>query len=218
MRWVRTNDCLSWSQMTLKTMQPALYCLHPMGTLTGCTDKATLAAGRLSDVQGTEFKFAMKTLDKQEMQERNKVQRVLTESLILSKVDHPFLPTVYCTLQTDTHLHFVMEFCDGGELYALLNSQPKKRLKEAHVRFYTAEVLLALQYLHLLGFVYRDLKPENILLQGSGHVLVTDFDLSYSKGQTTARVEKVMTSRVSDGCKARCEGQRSQQSRRCCWQ
>ena len=62
-----------------------------------------------SFLQGTEFKFAMKTLDKQEMAERNKVQRVLTESHILSLVDHPFLPTVYCTLQTETHLHFVME-------------------------------------------------------------------------------------------------------------
>ena len=80
--------------------------------------------------QGTEYKFAMKTLDKHEMQERNKVQRVLTEAQVLSVVDHPFLPTLYCTLQTDTHLHFVMEFCDGGELYGLLNSQPKKRLKE----------------------------------------------------------------------------------------
>jgi serine/threonine protein kinase len=143
-------------------------------------------------LQGTEFKFAMKTLDKQEMAERNKIQRVLTEVQVLSSVDHPFLPTLYCTLQTNTHLHFVMEFCDGGELYALLNSQPKKRLKEAHVRFYISEVLLALQYLHLLGYVYRDLKPENILLQGSGHVLLTDFDLSYSKGVTTPRVERIM--------------------------
>lgn len=151
----------------------------------------------LVQLQGTEFKFAMKTLDKQEMQDRNKVQRVLTECTILSMVDHPFLPTVYCILQTDTHLHFVMEYCDGGELYALLNSQPKKRLKEAHVRFYAAEVLLALQYLHLLGFVYRDLKPENILLHGSGHVLVTDFDLSYAKGVTNVRVEKVMSEHVN---------------------
>lgn len=54
---------------------------------------------------------------------------------VLSAVDHPFLPTLYCTLQTDTHLHFVMEFCDGGELYGLLNSQPKKRLKEVRVFF-----------------------------------------------------------------------------------
>ncbi len=49
--------------------------------------------------QGTEFKFAMKTLDKHEMAERNKVQRVLTEAQVLNIVDHPFLPTLYCTLQ-----------------------------------------------------------------------------------------------------------------------
>ena len=59
-----------------------------------------------------------------------------------------------------------------------------------------SEVLVALQYLHLLGYVYRDLKPENILLHGSGHVLLTDFDLSYGKGVTTPRIEKVLT-RVS---------------------
>nr|AML76342.1 putative LOV domain-containing protein [Chloromonas rosae] len=145
----------------------------------------------LVQLQGTEYKFAMKTLDKHEMQERNKVQRVLTEEQILTLVDHPFLATLFVTIQTDTHLHFVMEFCEGGELYGLLNSQPKKRLKEAHVRVYAAEVLLALQYLHLLGFVYRDLKPENILLHSSGHVLLTDFDLSYSKGTVTPRVERI---------------------------
>lgn len=148
-------------------------------------------------LQGTEFKFAMKTLDKYEMQERNKVQRVMTEATILEQVDHPFLATLYCIIQTDTHLHFVMEYCDGGELYGLLNSQPKKRLKEAHVRQYAAEVLLALQYLHLLGYLYRDLKPENILLHGSGHILVTDFDLSYGKGQTVPRIERVPRARKS---------------------
>ncbi len=67
----------------------------------------------LSLVQGTDYKFAMKTLDKYEMQERNKVARVLTECGILGAVDHPFLATLYCTIQTDTHLHFVMEYCDG---------------------------------------------------------------------------------------------------------
>ena len=64
---------------------------------------------------------------------------------------------------------------------------------QAHVKFYVSEVLVALQYLHLLGYVYRDLKPENILLHGSGHVLLTDFDLSYGKGITTPRIEKVLS-------------------------
>uniref|UniRef100_A0A126X1F8 non-specific serine/threonine protein kinase n=1 Tax=Oedogonium foveolatum TaxID=321584 RepID=A0A126X1F8_9CHLO len=144
----------------------------------------------LVQLQGQEHQFAMKTLDKWEMQERNKIQRVLTEVQILNQVDHPFLATLYCTIQTETHLHFIMEYCEGGELYGLLHSQPRKRLKESQVKFYAAEVLVALQYLHLLGYVYRDLKPENILLHSSGHVLLTDFDLSYAKGTTTPVLEE----------------------------
>lgn len=133
---------------------------------------------------GVEYKFALKSLEKQEMMDRNKIGRVKTEEQILADIDHPFLARCYAQLQTDTHLHFLLEFCSGGELYALLNSQPGKRLPESAVKFYAVEVLLALQYLHLKGFAYRDLKPENILLHESGHIKLTDFDLSYALGQT----------------------------------
>ncbi|KAK9905733.1 hypothetical protein WJX75_005338 [Coccomyxa subellipsoidea] len=142
------------------------------------------------ELQDGSGRYAMKTLEKAEMLERNKVMRVLTEAKILSVVDHPFLASLYGTIVTDTHLHFLMQICEGGELYALLTSQPSKRFKESHVRFYTAEVLIALQYLHLMGFVYRDLKPENILLHSSGHILLTDFDLSYCQGSTEVKFEK----------------------------
>ena len=150
-------------------------------------------------LKGTNVLYAMKVLEKAEMVERNKLHRVRTEDTILSAVDHPFVATLFTSFQTSTSLHFVMEvraaarfrarasalrpripqFCAGGELFELLHKQPNKRFTEAHARFYTAEVLLALQYLHLLGFIYRDLKPENVLLQGTGHVLLTDFDLSF---------------------------------------
>ncbi|KAG7671346.1 hypothetical protein Ndes2526B_g02155 [Nannochloris sp. 'desiccata'] len=133
-------------------------------------------------------RYALKSLEKSEMVERNKVGRVRTEEKILASIDHPFLATCYAQLQTDTHLHFVLEYCSGGELYALLNAQPGKRLPEDAVRFYASEVLLALQYLHLQGFVYRDLKPENILLHASGHIKLTDFDLSYCQGKTTPKL------------------------------
>eukprot|EP00873_Tetraselmis_striata_P009108 jgi/Tetstr1/429372/TSEL_019286.t1 len=151
----------------------------------GLVDLVTLA--------GTNHEFAMKSLDKKEMIERNKIGRVQTEQAILASVDHPFLATLYCTLDTPSHLHFILQICAGGELYGLLNAQPKKRLREAHVRFYIAEVLLALQYLHLLGYIYRDLKPENILLHGSGHVMLTDFDLSFGKGMTEPKMQKTVT-------------------------
>lgn len=87
-------------------------------------------------------RYAMKTLEKEEMLERNKVMRVLTEEQILQAVDHPFLASLAGTIETSTHLHFLMEFCEGGELYAMLTSKPMKRLKESHVRFYCAEVSL----------------------------------------------------------------------------
>lgn len=119
------------------------------------------------------------SLNKQEMLDRNKTNRIRTEDTILSTVDHPFLATLYTSFQSDKHLYFVMEHCAGGELYDLLLRQPNKRFPEKHAKFYAAEVLLALQYLHLMGYIYRDLKPENVLVHGSGHIVLTDFDLSY---------------------------------------
>ncbi len=102
----------------------------------------------------------MKTLEKAEMLERNKVMRVLTEAKILSVVDHPFLASLYGTIVTDTHLHFLMQICEGGELYALLTSQPSKRFKESHVRFYTAEVPPPTITISLL---FIDGGPEHIM-------------------------------------------------------
>ena len=89
---------------------------------------------------GLSFRFAMKTLEKEEMMERNKIMRVLTEEQILQTVDHPFLASLAGTIETNTHLHFLMEYCEGGELYAHLTSRPMKRFKESHMRFYCSEV------------------------------------------------------------------------------
>jgi non-specific serine/threonine protein kinase len=133
----------------------------------------------LVQLAGTDAKFAMKILVKQEMHDRNKLHRVRTEGQILETVDHPFVATLYSAFQTDTHLYFVLEYCEGGELYETLQKEPEKRFSEPVAKFYAAEVLVALQYLHLMGFIYRDLKPENILLRRDGHIIVTDFDLSY---------------------------------------
>jgi phototropin len=129
--------------------------------------------------QDRDVLFALKILTKQEIIDRNKLNRLNTESTILNQVDHPFVATLFASFHTPTHAYFVMEYCEGGELYEHLQKIPSKRLSEEATRFYAAEVLLALQYLHLLGFVYRDLKPENVLLRNNGHVVITDFDLSF---------------------------------------
>lgn len=93
---------------------------------------------------------------------------------------HPFIVSLHHTFQTHAHLYFCMEYCAGGEFYRALQLLPGKSLCEADARFYAAEVTCALEFLHLMGFIYRDLKPENILLHSSGHIMLADFDLSKS--------------------------------------
>lgn len=139
-------------------------------------------------LKGTDKLYAMKVLTKEEMVSRNKVKRVMTEREILATANHPFIVTMYASFQTADRLCFVMEYCAGGEFFRVLQKQPKKRLKEEAVRFYAAEVLLALEYLHHMGFIYRDLKPENILMRDNGHIALTDFDLSKQAHAVSPRV------------------------------
>ncbi|KAK1866275.1 hypothetical protein I4F81_008795 [Pyropia yezoensis] len=129
-------------------------------------------------LKGTTKLYAMKVLTKEEMIARNKVKRVLTEREILATANHPFIITMFASFQTSSRLCFVMEYAAGGEFFKVLQRQPNKRLREDAARFYAAEVTLALEYLHHMGFIYRDLKPENILMRANGHIAVGDFDLS----------------------------------------
>ncbi|GJU84773.1 serine/threonine-protein kinase D6PK-like protein [Tanacetum coccineum] len=77
----------------------------------------------------------------------------------------------------DTGTMYLAELV-GGDLHVLRQKQPDRYYHEQAARFYVAEVLIALEYLHMLGIVYRDLKPENILVRQDGHIMLTDFDLS----------------------------------------
>ncbi|KAJ9564654.1 hypothetical protein OSB04_000620 [Centaurea solstitialis] len=133
----------------------------------------------LVELKGTGELFAMKAMDKAVMLNRNKVHRACIEREIIALLDHPFLPTLYTSFQTPTHVCLITDFCPGGELFALLDKQPLKLFREESARFYAAEVVIGLEYLHCLGIIYRDLKPENILLQIDGHVVLSDFDLSF---------------------------------------
>lgn len=133
----------------------------------------------LVELRDTGELFAMKAMDKSVMLNRNKVHRACAEREILSMLDHPFLPTLYASFQTKTHICLVTDFCPGGELFLLLDRQPLKVFREETAKFYVAEVVVALEYLHCQGIVYRDLKPENVLLQKNGHIILTDFDLSF---------------------------------------
>lgn len=100
-------------------------------------------------------------LSKKEMIERKKIKRALTEQEILATSNHPFIVTLYHSFQSEEYLYFCMEYCMGGEFFRALQTRPGKCLPEDGSRFYAAEVVAALEYLHLNGFIYRDLKPES---------------------------------------------------------
>ncbi|KAE9585727.1 hypothetical protein Lal_00010071 [Lupinus albus] len=166
--WKSINKILeSGEQIGLKHFRP----VKPLGS--GDTGSVHLV-----ELSGTGEYFAMKAMDKGVMLNRNKVHRACTEREILDMLDHPFLPALYASFQTKTHVCLITDYCSGGELFMVLDQQPKKVLKEDAVRFYAAEVVIALEYLHCQGIIYRDLKPENVLIQSNGHVSLTDFDLS----------------------------------------
>lgn len=141
----------------------------------GCGD---IGSVYLSELSSTRCYFAMKVMDKASLASRKKLTRAQTEREILQLLDHPFLPTLYTHFETDRFSCLVMEYCPGGDLHTLRQRQPGKHFSEYAARFYAAEVLLALEYLHMLGVVYRDLKPENVLVRDDGHIMLSDFDLS----------------------------------------
>ncbi|KAK1359468.1 D6 protein kinase like 2 [Heracleum sosnowskyi] len=133
---------------------------------------------QLAELIGTKSYFAIKVMDKGNLAGRKKLLRAQTEKEILQSLDHPFLPTLYSHFETENFSFLVMEFCPGGDLHALRQKQPGKYFSEHAARFYVAEVLLAMEYLHMLGIIYRDLKPENVLVREDGHIMLSDFDLS----------------------------------------
>ncbi|CAI9100202.1 OLC1v1037145C1 [Oldenlandia corymbosa var. corymbosa] len=136
--------------------------------------------------------YAMKVVDREALAIRKKLMRADMEKVILAMLDHPFLPTLYADFDASHYSCLVMEFCPGGDLHASRQRQPGKRFSISSAKFYGAETLLALEYLHMLGIVYRDLKPENVLVREDGHIMLSDFDLSLKSDV----VPKVIKSKV----------------------
>jgi protein-serine/threonine kinase len=120
--------------------------------------------------------YAMKMLRKEHIVKRNQVEHTQAERNVLQMVKHPFIVELMAAFQTPKKLHFVLEFCSGGELFFHLSRAG--RFSEGRTKFYASEILMALQYLHTMNIIYRDLKPENLLLDCLGHAKITDFGLS----------------------------------------
>ncbi|XP_073125265.1 protein kinase G11A-like [Henckelia pumila] len=162
-----------------------------------------LGSGDIGTVYLVELKgskgcvFAAKMMDREELACRNKEGRAGTEREILEMLDHPFLPFLYTTIECPRWSCLLTEFCPGGDLHILRQRQPEKRFHEDAVRFYASEVIVALEYLHMLGVVYRDLKPENVLVKSDGHIMLTDFDLSLKCDDSTSSKPQIVYDRLN---------------------
>eukprot|EP00591_Stephanopyxis_turris_P007157 CAMPEP_0195529954 /NCGR_PEP_ID=MMETSP0794_2-20130614/32634_1 /TAXON_ID=515487 /ORGANISM="Stephanopyxis turris, Strain CCMP 815" /LENGTH=600 /DNA_ID=CAMNT_0040661341 /DNA_START=129 /DNA_END=1931 /DNA_ORIENTATION=+ len=123
--------------------------------------------------------FAMKILRKAHLVKRRQIERTKTERKVLAVADHPFIMKLHFAFQTEDKLYLVLDYCPGGELFFHLSRY--RRFPERVARFYSAELVLAIDHLHQKGIIYRDLKPENVLLDAEGHVKLGDFGLAKDK-------------------------------------
>ncbi|VEL29075.1 unnamed protein product, partial [Protopolystoma xenopodis] len=121
----------------------------------------------------TGVEYAMKVVDKQHVFRCKAVDSVMMEKEVLKRTNHPFIVRVYYTFQDSFRLYYVLEYARRGELLTYLN-----RLTSLNVectKFYSAEILSALNYLHSCSIIHRDLKPENVLLTEDMHIKLADF-------------------------------------------
>ncbi|WEW55943.1 Cytochrome c oxidase subunit 1 [Emydomyces testavorans] len=119
--------------------------------------------------------FALKILRKADVIELKQVEHVRNENKALHAVaGHPFITTLVASFSDDQCLYMLLDYCPGGEIFSFLRRV--RRFSESTAKFYAAEIVLILEYLHdVQGVAYRDLKPENILLDAEGHLKLVDF-------------------------------------------
>ncbi|XP_026883744.2 serine/threonine-protein kinase LATS2 [Electrophorus electricus] len=119
--------------------------------------------------------YAMKTLRKKDVLNRNQVAHVKAERDILAEADNEWVVRLYYSFQDRDSLYFVMDYIPGGDMMSLLIRMGV--FPEPLARFYVAELTLAIESVHKMGFIHRDIKPDNILIDLDGHIKLTDFGL-----------------------------------------
>lgn len=126
--------------------------------------------------KNTGSRYALKAVSKLELKRNQQYKYIVAESRIQKSIDHPFIVKLYWAFQTPNNVYLVFEYCPYSDMSKLISKG--KPLPEAIVKFYIAEILLAIEYLHSLDIVYRDLKPQNILIDEFYHAKLGDFGLA----------------------------------------
>ena len=120
--------------------------------------------------------FALKSLNQALLRQKKQLKYAIAECKIMKNLSHPFILPLIWSFQSESHLFLVLEYCSNGDLSMLLGYVHHLTLAQA--RFYLAEVVSGLSYLHSKGIIYRDLKPHNTLIGDQGHIRLADFGLA----------------------------------------
>lgn len=120
--------------------------------------------------------YAIKTVHKKKLIEKNMIDSLVSERNVLTQTNHPFIVKLHYAFQTPSKFYLVIDYCPGGELFFRMDSEGCLSIEET--KFYVAQIALAIDYLHSLDIVYNDLKPENILIDSDGYLKLTDFGLA----------------------------------------
>lgn len=119
--------------------------------------------------------LALKSLSKRSLERKKQLKYAINEARVLKHLNHPNIVQLRYCFQTKRNLYLALEYCANGDLG--MHLYKGKMFDEPRARFYLAQTMLALEYLHNRDIVYRDLKPDNLLLDAVGNIKLTDFGL-----------------------------------------
>ncbi|KAJ1536607.1 Serine/threonine-protein kinase, partial [Nowakowskiella sp. JEL0078] len=143
--------------------------------------------------------YAMKTLRKADMIQKDQLAHVKAERDVLAESAHSeWVVQLYYSFQDEHHLYLIMEFLPGGDFMTLLMKEDT--FSEDVTRFYMAECIKAIESIHNLGFIHRDIKPDNLLVDKDGHIKLSDFGLStgFHRTHDTGYYQRLLESNTSE--------------------
>ena len=129
------------------------------------------------------FFYAIKNISCKQILHSHLCDNLDLEKSILLKIDHPFIVKLVKTLKDDKCVYFLMDYIKGKELFDVLRDIGM--LNKFQAQFYSASILLAVNYLHERKIVYRDIKPENIMVVTNGFIKLIDFGTAKSMKDRT---------------------------------
>lgn len=128
------------------------------------------------EIFATPKKYALKAIKKRMLVHTGQMKYAISEWTIMKRLNHPFIVGLHYAFQNTKYLYLAMDYWPGKDLSVHLDTY--NYFPEEIARFFIAEVILAIEYIHKNDIIYRDLKPNNILLDADGHIKITDFGLA----------------------------------------